>query len=373
MDRDARVSPPPARANASGTPDLACCRVDPADPRYSRQVRLAQVGAAGQARLSRASVLVLGLGALGSVVAELLARAGVGRLLIVDRDVVEPSNLQRQTLYTPADVGSAKAEAAERRLRDINPDVDVQAHGIDADAGWLLAHLPAVDVAVDATDNATTRYILNDAAVACRRPWVYGGAVGTQGRAAAFAPERGGACLRCVYPTPPAPGELETCDTAGVFSGVTAAVAAWQVQLTLRLLLEPNWSPRQLVWLDGWSLRTGTLDLGETGCDTCRGTTRAFLHTPPAPAVQLCGRNTVQVRPARPGRTDLIEVERRWRSLGSVHLTPYLLRVLGPSPDLPEGVVRATLFADGRLLLEGPIAAADVARLRSVYDRLVGG
>lgn len=343
-----------------------------AQSRYLRQIRLPQVGLAGQQRLARACVLVVGLGALGSVAAELLARAGVGKLIVVDRDLVDASNLQRQTLYTHADVGLAKVDAAQRRLRHVNPEVVLEAHGVDADGRFLLEQLGVADVALDATDNAFTRYLLNEAAIEARRPWVYGGAVGTQGRAAAFAPCRSGACLRCVFPNPPQPGELETCESAGVFGGVTTAVAALQVQLVLRLLLEPGWTPDLLLHLDGWSFRIGTTTWTDPGCDTCRGGRRDFLHRAALPVVQLCGREAVQVRPGRAGRSDLAAVARRWAKLGEVSQTPYVLRLRPLGMDAVPGLRQATLFSDGRLVMEGDIAHADAARLRALYDRLVG-
>lgn len=346
--------------------------MDPKDARYQRQVRLPQVGPAGQVRLGEAHVLVLGLGALGTVAAELLCRAGVGTLTLIDRDVIEPSNLHRQTLYTPVDVGHAKAAAAAARLAVISPATRLLPLPVDADADELRRCVPQANVVVDATDNAHARYLLNDVCVDVGRPWVYGGAVASEGRAAAFAPDRGGACLRCLYPQPPAPGELDTCDTVGVFGPVTAATAALQAQLTLRLLLEPGWVPDVLLWLQGWQFRLGSSRLPDAGCPTCRGSLREFLDQPPPPQVQLCGRQTVQVRPPRVARPDLAGVAARWRGLGTVRQTPYLVRLTDPAPTVPAGVEQATLFTDGRLLIEGPIASADPSAARTAYDRLVG-
>jgi adenylyltransferase/sulfurtransferase len=344
------------------------------DDRFGRQVLLAQVGQTGQARLEGARVVVIGVGALGSVVAELLGRAGVGRrggeLVLVDRDVVELSNLQRQLLFAAEDVGVPKAAAAERRLRTIDPGLSVRAVVSDLSSVNVAEMVEGADVIVEATDNAQARFLVNDIAVKSGKPWVYGGAIGAEGRVAGFRPGKqgGGGCLRCVFRTPPSPGELGTCDTVGVFNAATTIVGAWQAQVALRMLLEPEWVPQHLLSLDVWTLRVTTLSLGEgqdPACPCCAGGKYEFLDAPPPPAVSLCGRDTVQVLPPvmLGGRgLDLAEVERRWQVLGGVRRTPFLLKL-----DAPE--IAATLFPDGRLLLHG---LKEPASARAWYDKLVG-
>lgn len=360
--------------------------------RYARQRLIPGIGDVGQARLASARVVVVGLGALGSVAAELLARAGVGSgdgggLVLIDRDVVELSNLQRQVLYATGDVGKPKAQAAAERLAAVNPEARVTPLAIELSSVNIAEVLGVeagtrTNLIVDATDNAQTRYLVNDASCEWGIPWVYGGAVGTQGRVAGFVPGGGGTpCLRCLWETPPAAGELPTCDTAGVLNTITTIVAAWQVQIALRLLAEPGWLPTKLITIDAWSMRTREVEIGsEERCGCCAtatsGAVREFLHAPPAATVTLCGRDTVQVSP--PGgkggatRLDLNEFARRWEAAGltGVRATAFLLRgELAGAGKVGGAGVSVSLFADGRLLLQG---LADPATARGWYDRLVG-
>ena len=209
--------------------------------RYHRQTLLPEVGLAGQSRLAAGRVLVVGVGALGCTIAEQLARAGVGHLTFVDRDVVELTNLQRQVLFTEADAraGVPKAVAAAGRLAAVNSSIKLESIVADVDAETLPRLLARArpHVIVDGTDNAPTRYLINDAAVRGRLPWVYGGCVGTVGRSFAILPGVG-PCLRCLFPTPPGAGELPTCDTAGVLGPAAAVVGALAAATTLRLLIE---------------------------------------------------------------------------------------------------------------------------------------
>ena len=205
--------------------------------RYHRQVLLPQIGQAGQERLAGARVLLVGCGALGSVIAEQLARAGVGLLRIADRDVVELTNLQRQVLFDERDVAehTPKAVAAARRLKEINSEVRVEALICDVHAGNIEDFVDG-DLIIDGTDNVETRYLVNDISVKHGLPWVYGACVGTEGRCMAVLPPED-ACLRCVYPEPPSATELPTCDTAGVLGPAAALVASLQVTAAIRLLV----------------------------------------------------------------------------------------------------------------------------------------
>ena len=193
----------------------------------------------GQAKVAAARVVIFGMGALGSTVADQLARAGVKLLRIVDRDVVEWTNLQRQTLYEEGDAarGLPKVEAAARRLRSIRGDLVIEPHAIDIDAGNIESLVRGVDLIVDGSDNAELRYLINDVSVKDGVPWVMGGAIGVEGRVAAFDPARGGPCLRCVFQTPPGAGELATCDTAGALGPVIGVVASMQVVEAMKLIV----------------------------------------------------------------------------------------------------------------------------------------
>ena len=355
-----------------------------ATDRYHRQTLLPQVGAAGQARLGRSRVLLVGCGALGTVLAEQLVRAGVGTLRVVDRDVVELSNLQRQTLFDEADAaeGVPKAIAAQRRLARVNSDVVVEAVVADFHAGNaedLAGLAPAgggdgarpVDLVLDGTDNVETRYLINDLAVKHAVPWVYGACVGTEGRVMAVRPPET-ACLRCLFPDPPGPGELPTCDTAGVLGPLAGVVASLQAVAALKLLSGSERAvARELLTIDVWANRTravGTVDARRPDCVTCARRRFEFLDGGAAAArrpVSLCGRNAVQVRPDRPAAFDLPTVAARLEAVGTVTRTPYLLHL--DVTDAPA--VRLTLFPDGRLIVTG---TTDLDRARSLYARYIG-
>ena len=257
--------------------------------RYHRQELLPWVGEAGQARLAGSRVLLVGCGALGTTAAEQLARAGVGSITVADRDVVEWTNLQRQTLFAERDVGRPKAVAAAERLGAVNSSVRVDARvaDVDADGVEALALEPRpADVIVDGTDNAQTRYLLNDVAVKHGVPWVYGGCVGTDGRVMAVVPGLGETpCLRCVFPDPPAAGELATCDTAGVLGPAASAVASLQAVAALKILTgHAADAAGSLLTIDFWRGRHRAIDLTNArrpDCPCCGLRRFDFLDAPP--------------------------------------------------------------------------------------------
>jgi len=302
------------------------------------------------------------------VAADLLTRAGVGRLELVDRDTVEISNLQRQTLYSTADVGEAKAVAAGRRLAQVNPGIGLGVHTTDVNAGNVLDLIAGATVVIDATDNAQTRYLINDATIRTGLPWVYGAAVGTVGRVAGFWPGGGGACLRCLFWQPPAAGELPTCDTAGVLNTATATIGALQANTCLRLICQPQWVPDTLLSVDLWTQRFATIAMTDPGCPACRGGQLDFLNSPVQPAVSLCGRNTVQILAPKPTTLDLVALAARWAPLGEVRGSRHMVR-LHPAED--GQVLSATIFTDGRMLIEF-VGAGMEEEARGLYDRWVG-
>ncbi|MBL8728069.1 MAG: ThiF family adenylyltransferase [Planctomycetes bacterium] len=333
--------------------------------RYSRQIRVAGIGTAGQQRLRDAAVLLVGCGALGTHAADALTRAGVGRLWLVDRDVVEWSNLQRQVLFTEADAraGLPKAVAAAARLREVNAAVEVAAHVADCSLAFLDALPAPPDLLLDGTDNFATRYLLNDWCARERRPWIYAGAVGSE--AAAMVVPVGGPCLRCLWPEPPAQSDVGNCETAGILAPAIAAVSAFQVAEALKLLVgaEPT---RGVFTCDVWRGSYQTLALARrpaAGCPTCSGTGYPALSAPPASAVTLCGRDAVQVDPPQRHPVDLDQLARR---LGPVvqklDRTPHLLR-------FEVDGCRFSVFPGGRALLFG---VQDPLRARALYDRWIG-
>lgn len=243
--------------------------------RYVRQTTLAEVGEMGQVRLMASSVLVLGCGALGSNLASLLARAGVGRVRIVDRDVIAIHNLPRQVLYEESDVDAMlpKAEAAGRRLRRINSAMEVEALVADVNARNIESLLDGINLVVDGTDNMPTRYLLNDACVKLGRPWIYGGVVGTSGMSMTIVPGAG-PCLRCVFPTPAPAGSLPTCETRGILGTLPATIAAVQATEAIKLLCGGERSPH-LLSIDLWRQTIQQVQvLRDEQCPTCA--TRRF-------------------------------------------------------------------------------------------------
>jgi len=329
--------------------------------RYSRQIALATVGEEGQRRLGAATVAVVGAGALGTNSVELLVRAGVGTVRVIDRDVVERSNLHRMRVLGDADVGRSKAEALATALASLLPGSRVEAVVEDLTAANALALLDGADLVMDAVDNMATRYLVNDACLEAGVPWVYGGVVGTSGLLAPF--PAGGPCLRCLFPEPPAPGALPTCESAGIHPSAPAVVASVQVAMATRMLLGVLGTPR-MVAVDLWSDEWRTVDLNRSDdCPACSGGAREFLSMEAAGTVEpLCGQDAVQINPQRPASIDLDAKEREWRRLG--HVTRR-----GPVLSLELDSVRLQLFASGRALVKG---TSEVAVAKTVYARYVG-
>jgi molybdopterin/thiamine biosynthesis adenylyltransferase len=335
--------------------------------RYSRQILFAGIGREGQARLSAARVLVVGCGALGSSQAEALARAGVGRLRIADRDFVEESNLQRQTMFTERDARERvpKAVACARRIGEINSDVEAEPHVADVHHGNIEQLIAGCDLVLDGTDNFATRYLVNDACVKHEINWIYGAAVGSYGVTMTVRPHAS-PCLRCVFEETPPAASAETCDTAGVIMPIISVVAAVQVSEALKLLTgQQDALHRALMQFDVWRNEWRRIKLGEPSpdCPTCA---HARYETLEAEAVELasvlCGRDAVQISPRRPARVDLRALAGRLGAAGEVQVNEYLLR-------LRTGDFELTVFQDARAIIRG---TDDMAAARSLYARYVG-
>jgi adenylyltransferase/sulfurtransferase len=340
--------------------------------RYHRQRLLPQIGEGGQARLGASRVLLVGCGALGCHLGDQLARAGVGLLRIADRDIVEITNLQRQTLFDERDASSSapKAAAAARRLGEINSSVVIEPIVADVWAGNIENLVEKIDLILDGTDNVQTRYLLNDAAIQHNIPWVHGACVGTEGRVMAIVPGQS-ACLRCIFPRPPAAGELPTCDTAGVLQSAAAAVASLQTTAALKILTG-QWTPAdRVLWkLDVWTGRFTTIDLQEAKTDECPCCGKRefqFLETSSAEsATALCGRGAVQIRPSKPwSEAEFDRALQRLGKVGKVEVGTFFSRCrLLESPELV-----LTCFHDGRLLVHG---TSDTGRARAICARYIG-
>ncbi|HTW95799.1 MAG TPA: ThiF family adenylyltransferase [Tepidisphaeraceae bacterium] len=340
--------------------------------RYHRQTLLPQIGPAGQTQLGTSRALLIGAGALGSVMAEQLARAGLGFLRLVDRDIVEWTNLQRQVLFAESDAQKAiaKAEAAARRLGEINSSVEVEPIAADVWAGNIEELAAGCDLILDGTDNVQTRYLINDASVKTGIPWIHGACVAAEGRMMAIIPGKT-ACLRCVYPTPPAAAELPTCDTAGVLAPAAAIVASLQVVAAIKILTGQYGALRhELIAIDAWSPRFRPVPLAgakREDCPCCGRRQFELLKTSAAEsAVSLCGRNAVQIRPAAQWQAAQFDAaSSRLQSCGDFEQGKFFARCRLSDP---RGLT-LTLFRDGRLMVDG---TTDHGRAKSICSRFIG-
>jgi molybdopterin/thiamine biosynthesis adenylyltransferase len=339
--------------------------MDAADrERYSRQILFTGIGVAGQEQLMRAHAAIVGCGALGSFHAAALARAGVGRLTIIDRDYVETSNLQRQWLFEECDAVQAlpKAAAAERRIEAINSAVDVRGVVADLTASNVGELLSDVGLILDGTDNFATRYLINDFAVSRQIPWIYGAAVGSYGLAMPVLPGKT-PCLRCVYPEPPQ-GAQPTCETAGVLNVITSLVASYQVADALKILCgRADLVEARITRVEVWQGGSRQIDAParDPECPACGRGEFPYLDESRRDPVTLCGRNAVQIH-ERAQAIDLAELGRRLEGLGEVRSSEFALRFRTAPYEM-------TIFPDGRAIIKG---TADPGVARSLYARYVG-
>ncbi len=339
--------------------------------RYSRQMLFGEIGREGQRKLAESRVLLVGCGALGTVLADTLVRAGVGFVRIVDRDYVELNNLQRQILFTEQDVteGSPKAVAAGDRLAKINSTVKVEAVVADAHSGNIESFAEGMHLLLDGTDNFETRFLINDVAVKHRIPWVYGACVGSIGMVMPILPGVT-PCLRCVWGEPPPPGVSPTCDTAGVLAPVVHLVASLQAMEAIKILTgRTDVVSRNLVQIDVWTGKFASFEMSgarEGGdCPCCKGGRYEFLASGVAGrTASLCGRDAVQI--AATGSA-AIDFEQMARKLAAAAKSPpffnrYLLRFKVDDYEI-------TLFRDGRAIIKG---TNDIEEGRTVYARYIG-
>ena len=334
------------------------------EERYSRQVLFHGIGAEGQRRLASVRVAIVGCGATGSALASLLARAGVGTLRIIDRDYVEPSNLQRQSLFDENDAAESvpKALAAARQIAAFNSGIVVEPQVADltpANVGSLLANS---DLVLDGTDNFETRYLVNDYAVEQGRPWIYAAAVGSYGVTMDILPGET-ACLACVFPAPPR-GVVETCDTSGILNSAVNLVASVQATEALKLLVGARDRLRRtLLSFDVWTNERSEISTARprADCQTCGE--REFIHLEGKgrPHITLCGRNSVQIH-ERERPIDFAEMTERLKPHGTVRHNDFVLKFWCEDYEM-------TLFPDGRAIIKG---TTDTAIARSLYARYVG-
>ncbi len=342
--------------------------------RYSRQVRVPGIGKAGQERIMGSRVTLCGVGALGTVLANTLVRAGVGHIRVVDRDFVEPSNLQRQVLFDESDVAGnlPKAEAAAAKMRLINSAVEIEAVVADIDRTNIENLCRDADLILDGTDNFEVRYLINDTAIKLGKPWVYGGAVGCEGMTMTIIPGET-PCLQCVFEQSPGPGEVGTCETAGVLGPVVGIVASYQAAEALKILAgKPEATNRELFLMNVWENTTRRVKIaplmGRKGkCPCCA--LRRFEWLAGDHGTQttsLCGRNAVQVSQRRAGTLDFADLARHLPATGPVTVNKFLLKAT--ITDAGEAY-EFTVFADGRAIIKG---TDDTDRARVLYAKYIG-
>jgi molybdopterin/thiamine biosynthesis adenylyltransferase len=332
----------------------------PTEARYARQVLVEEIGREGQQKLAQARLVVVGVGALGGIQADLFARAGVGEIHVVDRDVVDVTNLQRQTLYDEGDVGRPKAEAAAARLRRVNSSIKVVPHASDFDAALGKRLVPGASALVDGTDNLSTRFLMNDLSVANGVPWTYAAAVATYGMV--FACDPAGPCFECVFPTEPPRGALATCDTVGVLNTLTTAVGAFAANLTMwRLLGRPPDPVLHSFDMRGISVEAMPV-VKRSDCPACVGRKFEHLSGRTDEFVELCGRNVLQVRPRKGASVEMFALEARLRKSVPVRRIDSVLRFTAEGHDV-------VVFEDGRALIHG---TEDPARAKAIYSRYIG-
>ena len=339
------------------------------DDRYSRQRLFTPIGEAGQLKLAAAHVVIIGCGALGAMQAETLARAGVGRLTLVDRDFVEESNLQRQVMFEEADARERlpKAVAAARRLSRVNSDVGIEPVVADVNFENIEELITGADLVMDGTDNFETRYLINDACVKTATPWVYGAAVGAYGLTMTVIPGET-PCLRCVLEAMPEPGSGPTCDTAGVILPIVAVIASLQCAEAMKLLSGQRASLHgSLLRVNVWDFEINRLDLSgftdRGGCPACgrrefeflKGASRQVTTT-------LCGRNAVQIGRSGSSRVDFAQLAERLKPAGDVAYNDFLLRFRVDGYDI-------TVFRDARSIIKG---TNDINIARGIYARYIG-
>jgi molybdopterin/thiamine biosynthesis adenylyltransferase len=332
--------------------------------RYAKQFMFGGIGSAGQGRILRSHVTVVGLGALGTVIAEQLARAGVGHLRLIDRDFVELSNLQRQTLFQEQDARERlpKAVAAATRLQSINSEIEIKPVIADVTPRNVEQLLAGSDVVLDGTDNLETRFLINDVCIKLNIPWVYGGALGAMGSTMTIVPGRT-ACLRCLIDHAPPPGVMASCDTEGVLAAVTGVVASVECAEALKLLT--GHTPQGgLLNIDVWERDFREVEVERRrDCPACVAHQFEYLNGDRiAWTTVLCGRNSVQIVPPEEHEIDLPELQRRLASVGVVSYNGFLLSLLVQDREI-------VLFPTGRAIIRG---TTDEAEARTIYARYIG-
>ncbi len=342
--------------------------MNPDMTRYARQIIFPPIGEEGQRRLLDSRVTIIGVGATGSILADRLARAGVGHLRLIDRDFVELNNLQRQLVYDEDDVAAVlpKAVAMARHLRRVNSTIAIEDVVADVSATNIAGFIADADVVLDGTDNFTTRYLINDACVKLGKPWVYTGVIASYGMTMTIRPGET-ACLRCIMGELPAPGTVPTCDTAGIIGPIVSLMGSIAVAEALKLLVGTGTLNSGMIHIDLWDDSFDKFDLGgpRPDCPTCGQHEYIFLNAEAgARTTALCGRDAVQVSVLGAPMLSLPALAERLRTaqVGAIQVNAYLLRAQIDGYEF-------TVFPDGRAIIKG---TNDEAVAATLYARYVG-
>jgi adenylyltransferase/sulfurtransferase len=339
--------------------------MNPQFERYSRQVLFSGIGETGQNRIAGSTLLIIGCGALGTMLANHLVRAGVGTVRIADRDYVELSNLQRQVLFDETDVNRQlpKAVAAVEKLKRVNSDIRIEPLVLDVNPKNIESMLTQIDLVLDATDNMETRYLINDACVKHKIPWVYGGVIGATGMTMDVIPGKT-ACLQCLSEAPPAPGSMPTCETEGVLSGAPAVIASVQATEALKIMVGHHRVGGELVHIDLWENEFNRFQVNRRpDCAACaRGQFSFLTDAAPTEAFSLCGRNAVQITSGNDIRLDLHDLKKRLAHLGTVSDNGFFLTLQVDPYEL-------IIFPDARTIIKG---TTNESVARGLFAKYIG-
>ncbi|MDI6723693.1 MAG: ThiF family adenylyltransferase [Methanobacterium sp.] len=336
------------------------------ESRYARQEILQNIGDYGQKKLAKSHVIIIGCGALGTVAANNLTRAGIGKISILDRDFVELNNLQRQLLFDEKDVGEPKAIAATRKLESINSEIEIIPLVKDLNHTNVEEIIKDADLVLDGTDNIQTRMLINDVCVREKIPWIYTGAIGTSGMTMNILP--GAACIRCLYPSIPKPGALPTCDTMGVLNTITVIMGSMASTQAIKILLgeakPENEHDSSLIVYDTWSNSFDNIIVRKNEkCECCSNGNFDFLNSEDREVItSLCGKNAIQITPANAKEINLRELASKLEHLGSVKCADFILLFKMEKNEI-------SVFRDGRAIIKG---TNDKNVAKSIYARYIG-
>ncbi|NOQ55954.1 MAG: NAD(P)H-binding protein [Nanohaloarchaea archaeon] len=328
--------------------------------RYSRQLRLKEFSEKDQEQLLKSKIAIIGIGATGTVVAELLTRAGIGNITIADRDYIEKSNLQRQTLFDEKDIGKAKAEIAKEKLRKINSEINITSKVCDINAANIEKIIDEKDLIIDCTDNIETRFLINDCSMKHKIPWIYIAAIGATGATMNFVP-KDRPCFRCVFKDIPK-GSTETCETSGILNSASTAIASFAAAQAIKILTDKKHSTT-LTYIDLWDQKIDRIHVKKrTACPSCKGDYEFLERKKETKIITLCGKGAYQIVPAKEKKLDLVKMYPRFKNIGTAS-------VFGPVLHFRHDLIDISIFNDGHAIIKNVKSAVEA---KSIYSKYVG-